>query len=283
MGELYLRVLEMQQQKGQEATTPGRNEVTMGTDETEDTRVMDPRFIAFAGDWHANTWFAEQAIQYASSKRADVIVHTGDFGYLFLDEYLDALNDMCVTTGIPLLFVDGNHENHDWLNQQPVSDDGFRWLRSHIAHIPRGHTWEWNGVTFLGLGGAHSVDVQRREAGVSWWPEERITREDVEKATASGVVDIMVTHDCPSSVFIPGLTGDLCFPAEEIATSQAHRELLQTVVDQVDPVMLVHGHYHIKYEGTGFLGDTDEFLVYGLGDDSGSMKNNMLVYDLWSL
>lgn len=55
--------------------------------------------------------------------------------------------------------------------------------------------------------GAISVARRWRTPGRSWWAEERISRNDADAAIAGGPVNVMVSHDAPNGVTIPGIGG----------------------------------------------------------------------------
>lgn len=226
----------------------------------------------FLGDSHGNTKFLLDAIHYAHAYDATHIVQLGDFGIWdhvpagvkFLDDVDDELED----AGISLIFCDGNHENFDSLLSLPVSEDGFRYVRKNIAHAPRGHIWQLSGVTFMAMGGAHSIDgpngiwTQYRgpvsAAGVmeddfdmgSWWPQETITLPEAYDARHAallhrkevGEIDVLIAHDCPAGVAIPGIGG---YPAGD-----RNRALLAEVCTAADPKYIFCGHYHRRHTGT---------------------------------
>lgn len=242
-----------------------------------------PQKIAFAGDWHANRYWAVQAIRHAADQHADVIVHLGDFGYMFHPSYLSELELELDRFDIPLLFVDGNHEDHKWLAQQKLDAEGLRPLGRHIYHLPRGFRWSWDGVRFLALGGAHSVDgIWRRRSGDLWCKEERIIEAEAEYAAAGGQADIMITHDCPAGVNIPGLPPPGTFPEIEIMRAEEHRWVLRRVVDAVQPQMLWHGHYHSAYATIAHFG-YGPVNVVGLDMDATTMGQNIDVVALATL
>lgn len=241
--------------------------------------------VAFAGDWHGNGFWAVQAIKYAREQGADVIVHLGDFGYDFFDDYLDRVQGALRRNDLELWFVDGNHENFPKLyNQWEVNEDGRRSLRPRIFHLPRGYRWDWVGHKFLALGGAYSVDRDMRVLDKSWWAEEVISDEDVEKAAAGGQVDFLISHDCPTGVRIPGLEkGSSYFPQWALDESYVHRQQLTKVVEAVRPTVIVHGHYHRRYHTFATLNledPRDNTFVYGLDCDGSSLKDNMMFFGL---
>lgn len=206
----------------------------------------DVRHVAFAGDWHGSHHFAERVIE-SLPERVDVIVHVGDFGYSFDGKFLNSVNKFARKAGIVVMFVDGNHENHEWLNAQPVDDDGVRRLKPRVWHLPRGFRWEWYGLTFLAMGGAHSVDSQSRTPGVSWWPEETISIKDAYEAIDAGDADVVISHDTVDGYWVPGMAPEGVFPSHEIEMAERHRELLGEIVRGVNARYIWHGHYHAKY------------------------------------
>lgn len=242
----------------------------------------DLRHVAFAGDWHADERFAEHQIARLPDE-VEVVLHTGDFGYRFSPYYLNAVDRAATRAGVIVAFVDGNHEDFSVLHSAwPVDDDGVRRLRPRVWHLPRGMRWEWSGLRFLALGGAHSVDRQHRVAGIEWWPQETITIEDALRACEGGPAEVMLTHDAPAGHHIPGLLPAGTFPSEEIAASDRHREVLRRVVDVVRPRAVWHGHYHSRYTA-----ETDSgCVITGLGAEgrsSEAFEANVDVVDLAEL
>lgn len=214
--------------------------------------------LLFLGDTHGNTGWVHLIIETAKEHDIDWIVQVGDFGYWEHKkhgvDYLFAVETFLEEAGKQLVWLDGNHENHPVLrrNYGPESDKhitheehGFWRIRDHIWYAPRGHRWDWDGVKFMSLGGAYSIDKNFRKVGSSWWWEELITEEEVEQAIEGGLVDIMVTHDCPDGVqgAIPA-EGGLDRQKDRWPESLENRRKLARVVQAVRPFALVHGHYH---------------------------------------
>ena len=107
----------------------------------------------------------------------------------------------------------------------------------------------------MAMGGAHSIDGPGgvwgpfRGPGNGWWPQETISYDDAQVAmrVADDLrlegrhVDVMVTHDCPLGVDIPGIDG--------YEAGVANRRQLTGIVDHVEPQLLVCGHYHRRVSG----------------------------------
>ena len=103
-----------------------------------------------------------------------------------------------------MLFVDGNHENFDWLEEFPV-DDCFggqvQRCGENILHLMRGEIYTIEEKRFFVCGGATSTDQEFRKPHVSWWPMENVTNAEKEHALdnldSNGSVDFILTHTCP--------------------------------------------------------------------------------------
>lgn len=252
-------------------------------------RPLDtPETIAMVGDWHAHLRPAQWAIGHGVEQGADVFVHAGDFAAHMPDWYLIGVTAALKRVRRHLLFVAGNHDNHHILRALPINPrNGLQQVTEHIWHIPRGFRWDWDGVRFLGLGGAHSVDrTWRLRDGSMWQPEEAITREDADAVIAAGRADVMICHDCPTGVTIPYPNPAPDFPPFELEEAHRHRQLLREVVEAVQPAFLWHGHYHVRYDQLAHLG-YGPLVVYGLDRDRHGtdqhLKDNVHIVPLATL
>lgn len=245
--------------------------------------LTTPARIAIAGDWHSDRAYAVAAIDHAARRNAATLVHLGDFGYDFTDDYLDALDAALSAHDMVLGFVDGNHENFDTLLGLPVDADGMRYLRDRIIHLPRGFRWEWGTTRCLAVGGAYSIDRILRVPGRSWWPQETLTAQQVRSITTAGPADVMFCHDCPCGIVVPGAALDryYCPPGEQ-QRSEVHRALLRSIVDVVRPARLWHGHFHHRYRAL-LDGGYYRTVVDGLGKNGDPIDNNMVVVNLADL
>lgn len=250
----------------------------------------EPAKIMLAGDWHGNCTWARSCVEHAHRQGVDAIVHLGDFGWWVpgvpTEKYLSDLQKLLGDFGITLYWVDGNHEYHPGIDEWVKATDGQPWSHKKypsIIHLPRGFRWEWWGQTWLALGGAHSVDRLMRSEGRSWWDREHISLTEVERAIAGGKVSVMVTHDCPYGVDIPGIPsepeldtrGD--WPKSELLAASNHRKLLRQVCDEVRPDFLFHGHYHWHYTGPLRYGDGAMTQVTGLAEDGTALQSNTML------
>lgn len=235
-----------------------------------------PKRLAVAGDWHANYRWAKKAIKYAAECGADHILHTGDYGYLFRRDYINEIEKQLKLFDLNLWFVDGNHECFPNLYCFKLDETtGRRPISDHVDHLPRGYRWEWNGQRYLAMGGAYSIDRKWRTLGKSWWSEETVTDEEIDQAIAAGPADVLLMHDAPSGVEIPGLaSGAWRWPSDALIAAEQHREKIARLVDAVEPNTIFHGHYHLKYQAF-----RKSCLVTGLDCNDSTLPGNILIVD----
>lgn len=232
------------------------------------------------GDTHGNTAFAQRAVEIARALNCTRILQLGDFGYWeHLGpngvSFLRKLNKTCEQQEVDFFWIDGNHENHPllWERYKPeneVEGKTFWPIRSRIFYIPRGTYWEWEGTTFLGMGGAVSIDREYRTPGESWWPEEQITQDDLDKIKDIKGVDILVTHDAPFNPLPPH------FAYKMDPESDRHRQIMRKVLNHVKPEINFHGHYH-HFHDTDHLREDGYTRVIGL-DCDGTRRSYAILY-----
>lgn len=241
----------------------------------------DPEALMLVGDWHGNDVWAGRVIAHAADRGIDTILQLGDFGYWLdgrdTDRYLAGVDEELRAAGIRLFWIDGNHEDHtrraDWLDTAK---------HPNLRYLPRGFRWRWWGKTWMSVGGALSVDKRYRVEGESWWPGEELTDQDVDHAAREGTVDVIVSHDCPRGVDIPGVGPDTKggvrgnWPADILLGAQLHRDKLAAICRSTRPSRLFHGHYHIPYTATVDF-DGHATTVIGLADDRSTFDDHTLV------
>lgn len=200
--------------------------------------------VLLAGDTHGNHRHVDYLLKMAAELQADRIVQVGDFGYWpHLSDYHRRVSSMAQRARTPIYWLDGNHENFDALEVAvDVDADEPQGMLPDLWYLPRGCTWAWDGCRFMSLGGAYSIDKSSRTEGYSWWPQETLTRAQVERAMDRGPVDVLLTHDTPEGV-CPIV--DSNYKGDDI--SRGNRKAVSAVADAVTPRLVVHGHYHHRY------------------------------------
>lgn len=172
--------------------------------------------IYITGDTHGdiNRFFDVSALDTKLTEN-DTLIICGDFGFVWFDESnpvgfnqdndkLDRLSHKPYT----ILFIDGNHENHDRLSKFPEVEkygSTVHKIRENIYHLERGRIYTIEGKTFFTFGGAYSIDKYMRQEGTSWWSDE-IPNDDEYKRGIQAIknadykVDYIITHTCPSEI-----------------------------------------------------------------------------------
>lgn len=229
------------------------------------------RKILLLGDTHANRMTMHLALTHANYIRADAIIQVGDFGYWPRmsggNHFLKETSKKAKHLDIPVYWVDGNHEDFEELHKNfgQYSDKPVK-IRDHVYWMPRGCVVEWEGVRIMGFGGGASIDRATRTLGHSWFLEEMITDEDVERTQP---VDIIISHDAP---FLP------IRHAVAIEDSEFCRQQMRRVVNKCQPELLVHGHYHV-YHDTPVMREGGYTQVVGLGADDDPDNMGILTLD----
>jgi hypothetical protein len=231
------------------------------------------------GDVHGNSPFLSYAMTAAARNGCQAVVQLGDFGYWEHTRdgvaFLNKAERDAEQCELPLLFIDGNHENHALLEQciedGRCGDDGVVWLRENVGWITRGSRWEWNGVVFAALGGAASVDRRFREPGWSWWETESICETDVE-LLGHDPVDVFVCHDAPGFC---NLSGSYQIPEYDLQRCKQSRDLLDRAIARTRPLHVVHGHWHRRYTDS-----STDVTVHGFGCDQDGFEQAAAVMTL---
>lgn len=224
--------------------------------------------ILVVGDVHGNTAFMRTAILRAAKRGISTILQVGDFGYWphtkSGEKFLKDLERAAAEHGVTVWWIDGNHENHEWLGLKNRAEDGTVQVSEHCRYLPRGHRWEWNGVRFGALGGAFSIDWRLRVPMVSWWPQEVVHLRDIEHL-GTEPLDVLVTHDHPAGIDLPS---GFSLRATDQAMSDQQRLMLHEAVDQTNPRLVLHGHWHYRYTSLLRRDNQPPVLIEGLGCDS---------------
>jgi len=175
--------------------------------------------------------FAEQK----TMTKNDYVIICGDFGGVFNYQTESPQEkhdlDWLESKNFSTLFVDGNHENYDRLNDYPVEEwcgGKVHRIRPSVIHLMRGQIYEIDGKKYFTFGGASSHDIsdgilemddpdfhskrrfmhstgqQYRINHFSWWKEELPSVEEMEEgrrnlAKHDYEVDYIISHCCATS------------------------------------------------------------------------------------
>lgn len=281
--------------------------------------------VAVAGDWHGDIVPVRRVLSKVARQGAQVVLHVGDFGYFpNRAEYwafIAEVNARAELHDYVVVFVEGNHEQfnrtvsaaagagvgevfaREGLDDLRASADGDGFVRvaprvfwaTRGASLRVGDAGGQRGVSFLGLGGAGSINREHMRFRGEWSKSELVTAEDVEAVKAGvervgGVVDVMVTHDAPAGAYMPrkhsgaptlGGRG-IPVPAEVLRDARQTREHVADAVEAAKPMCLFHGHWHSwNQEMQVPIHNITVPMVTSLAEEHGT--NNLLFTDttLW--
>lgn len=231
--------------------------------------------VAIIGDTHSDSSFVSAVHKQARTDEVTTIIQLGDFGFSFDRNMIESITAwLSRDDSHRWYWIDGNHDQHDYLDalvaqagtvpSTPISmaalpfEDmynrsskvSFTHFHERLFYVPRGTVFTIGGTTILGLGGAYSIDEHYRKAGYSWWPQELITNAEkalaVHNAHEYGPIDVMITHDGPSSQYLESWLDRFGYKVDP--KSNTNRMNVTDVVNRVRPKALFHGHYHERYD-----------------------------------
>lgn len=150
--------------------------------------------IYITGDTHSefNRFSVKRFPDQYELSRDDYVIVCGDFGLWHDCPEERYLLDWLSQKSFTLLFVDGNHENFDRLdNEFPVVDfhgGKAHKIRDNIYHLMRGYVFDLCGKKFFAFGGASSHDIKDGILYIENYPNAKALLEDYNKRTARGQV-----------------------------------------------------------------------------------------------
>ena len=257
----------------------------------EDPDVADDAVqrVLVLGDIHNSDGALRTALNVAVRERCDAVVSVGDFwlqdcswgtrprthtaGHPSLS--WAPLMRLAMRAPVPVVVIDGNHEVWpclvDYAQRPDVVDARAVGRPLHLGGTlwwaDRGSTWTWNGRRCGALGGAVSPDkFIPKLAPYRWADHEAPGRDDLRRLcdNAPDSLDVLFCHDAPSSV--RGLKGlpEALIPTWIRAECREVRDILQVAVEETEPRLVFHGHWHQSNHEHIRDGDTE---VFGLNRD----------------
>lgn len=188
--------------------------------------------------------------------KQDYVIIAGDFGGVWdVNEsrdsekhWLEWLNQKPWTT----LFVDGNHENFDRLNNLPEKEmfgSPVGIVNDSIFHLKRGYVYTINGKKFFTFGGGFSIDIARRTESISWWPQEMPSYTEYQRGLDNlakyNTIDYIITHTCSVSQFNKmAQRHNMNHKVDESETPL--REYLEIIDKSVKYDKWFCGHFHVR-------------------------------------
>lgn len=208
--------------------------------------------VYFTGDIHGAIDSIDQFNRKVHPTKDDVIVLLGDVGANYyrgrrderLKEYLNQI-------GPVFLCIHGNHEI------RPTNIPGYTELQwnggvvwaqpeyPNLLFARDGEIFELNGLRYLVIGGAYSVDkFYRIRNGWGWWPDEQPSDEIkayVERQIQEKPFDIILSHTCPfkyepTEMFLGGI--------DQSTVDDSTEGWLDHIEDSIQYRAWFCGHWH---------------------------------------
>lgn len=177
--------------------------------------------VFFTGDIHGDASGIAEFVEKIHPTLDDVIVLLGDVGANYYGGRRDRLLKTYLNGLGPVFFcIHGNHE------MRPESIPGYVekqwhggsvWIQPEYPNLifaKDGEIYEINGLRYLVIGGAYSVDkYYRLSKGWGWWPDEQPSeaiKAYVEQQVRENDFDIVLSHTCPfkyepTEMFLSGI------------------------------------------------------------------------------
>lgn len=200
--------------------------------------------IYLTGDTHVP--YDVEKLKKFKGQEGDTLIILGDFGLYWQDNDVHRKwKKYFNSRKYKVMWLDGNHENFDWIAKLPVGtwSNSMVHYEGNIIHLMRGEVYEIEGRSFFVCGGGISVDKHLRTEGVSWWSQEDISWEEANNAMTNltmrgNEVDYILTH-----TIFPEVIKDM-FGLEPWHNEGNIGKLLKLVYDSVKFKEWYFGHYH---------------------------------------
>ena len=206
----------------------------------------------FTGDIHGSPLRITRFAEKFSLTSNDTIVILGDVGANYFlterDEEMKAHLNMVKPT---ILCIHGNHEIRPsniptyyltgWSGGKVWIDDKF----PNIKFAKDGEIYNIEGLRYIAIGGAYSVDKHYRLAkGYGWWEDEQPSdeiKEFVKKQITEKDIDVVLSHTCPFrfrplEVFMSSI--------DQSTVDTSTEEWLDDIEDNLNYKAWLCGHWH---------------------------------------
>lgn len=214
--------------------------------------------------------------------KSDYMFIAGDYGAAWYGDKRDDENLIWHgTKPFQIVFAEGNHEHHDYLDSLPLYD----WCGGKVhllyptqmtkeqaklytpsIHLLRGYVYTIAGKKFFAFGGGDSIDKLQRVEGVSWWKREMPSYQEYNRGIENlekhnWDVDYVLTHVAPERFLSQILFGsyevdqlnkylDMLYQKlyfKKWFCGHYHREI---IVDKSSELFQFYALYHRIYEFT---------------------------------
>lgn len=181
--------------------------------------------------------------------KSDYVIVLGDFGIWQNKKAYDFIfwiDSKPFTT----LFIEGNHEDYNFLKTFPIIDmfgGKVRKITDSIFQLMRGEVYVIDNYKIFSFGGARSIDrfTACRQEGIDWFPEEECSYQEELIALNNldkhdNNVDIILTHTC-SSETLKEMSKIYKFNLEDL---DSQNKFFEELKDKIKYNLWLFGHMH---------------------------------------
>ncbi len=229
--------------------------------------------VFITGDIHGSPTKIKSFCEKAKLTETDIIVILGDVGANYYGNERDNYMKSILSELKPvILCIHGNHEQRPYniKGYEPHEWNGGKvWVQKQYPNIlcaADGEIFNLNGIRYLVIGGAYSVDkFYRLERGYGWWADEQPSVEIkayVESQIKTHPFDVVLSHTCPFKyepieVFLPMV--------DQSSVDDSTEKWLDTIEESIEYKAWFCGHWHTdkRIDKMHFLFDSfesDEWL-----------------------
>ncbi|MBQ6094457.1 MAG: metallophosphoesterase [Lachnospiraceae bacterium] len=208
--------------------------------------------IYFTGDIHGSPWGVKRFCEKQILNNEDILVLLGDVAANYFGDWRDVeMKNVLGSLAPTILCIHGNHEMRPWHidgYHEAVWNGGKVWVQDQFPNLlfaQDGDLFFINGLRYIAIGGAYSVDKRYRLArGYGWWEDEQPSEEIkdyVEQQLRENDVDVILSHTCPfkyepQEMFLPGL--------DQSSVDTSTERWLDQIEERTDYIAWFCGHWH---------------------------------------
>jgi len=157
---------------------------------------------------HLRLSFAKEKLSKLKLQKEDVVIILGDAGIVWQEPMRADIKEYYSSLPCDLLFLDGNHENFDLINNmKTVMRYGglVHEILPNVFHLLRGQAYSINGKKCFVFGGAYSNKRENGSSPVHTWESELPNADEYDfglKTTDENEnrFDLILTHQAPKSL-----------------------------------------------------------------------------------
>ena len=208
--------------------------------------------VYFTVDIHGVPKKIVRFCKHMNPTKDDVIVILGDVGANYTgDQRDDDMKKQLAALNPTILCIHGNHEMRPWHiegYELKTWSGGQVYVQSEYPNLlfaKDGEIFEINGLRYIVIGGAYSVDKYfRLRVGRGWWEDEQPSdeiKEYVEKQLADNKIDVVLSHTCPlkyepTEMFLPMI--------DQSSVDQSTEIWLDKIEESIEYKAWLCGHWH---------------------------------------